>query len=87
MVKALNKTLVIYTKDKSDVISKVFGVIRRQDYVIENFLVNRNENSTLLIIITVKESISNLPFEYLIKQIEKLIDVTGVLCELNNNRN
>ncbi len=87
MVKALNKTLVIYTKDKSDVISKVFGVIRRQDYVIENVLVNRNENSTLLIIITVKESISNLPFEYLIKQIEKLIDVTGVLCELNNNRN
>lgn len=81
----MNNTLIISAEGKTDVLSKVFGIIRRLNFVVENVLVIRSEKSAFKIILTVRESNNRLSFEYLTRQIEKLIDVTSVLNELGND--
>ena len=81
----MDKTLVVTAIGKTDVLSRIFGVIRRLNFVFEKALITRNQNSTYEIVIIINESNNNLTFEYLEKQLEKLVDVIRV-SRLSDNQ-
>ncbi len=74
----MDKTLVVTAVGKTDVLSRIFGIIRRLNFVLEKGLITRNQNLTYEILIVIKESNNTLTFEYLEKQLEKLVDVIKV---------
>jgi len=74
----MDKTLVINAVGKTDVLPRIFGIIRRLNFVFDKVIITRNQNSTYEIIIIIKESNNKLTFEYLEKQLEKIVDVIKV---------
>jgi acetolactate synthase small subunit len=78
MVGKMDKTLVINAVGKTDVLPRIFGIIRRLNFVFDKVIITRNQNSTYEIIIIIKESNNKLTFEYLEKQLEKIVDVIKV---------
>lgn len=72
----MKQTLIIVLKNKGEELSRIFGVIRRLGFEIEELTMGKTEDlNAYQIRMTVQESQSGHTVEYLKKQLSRLINI------------